>query len=297
MRLTRARIHGYIDEEPAPGVLVYAFVVAALAFVFWLDRVTASSPLQHLYYVPIIVAGLFIGTRAALIASVAAVVLYHLANPALITMGYTEPDIVQVVLFVAVGAVTARLAEDARRLRRLAATDDLTGLHNLRSFEAWLATLLRDAHAANAPLSMLVLDLDRLKLINDVYGHLAGAEAVRTVGLILAARLPPEAVACRYGGDEFAVALPGYTSGGALALADDLCRYVAGVAPALGGISFATGTLSISVGVASLPVDVISTDVSVVAYDESAEGEALFKAADRALYVAKSAGRNRASAI
>ena len=89
-------------------------------------------------------------------------------------------------------------------------TDDLTGLHNLRSFEARLASLVAAARENRSELSILVLDLDRLKQLNDVHGHLAGADAVRTVGHILADRLPSEAVACRYGGDEFVIAVPGY---------------------------------------------------------------------------------------
>ena len=71
----------------------------------------------------------------------------------------------------------------------LAMTDDLTGLHNLRSFEARLAPMVRDARESGTPFVMLVLDVDRLKSLNDRYGHLTGADAVRTVGRILAARV------------------------------------------------------------------------------------------------------------
>ena len=166
------------------------------------------APVQHLYYLPIIVASVRLGRRAGLAAALASVVLYHLANPSLVTFRYEESDLVQIALFIAVGLITAKLAGDARRLHALAMTDDLTGLHNLRSFEAQLITMLRGVRAAQAPLSLLVLDVDRLKSLNDRYGHLTGAEAVRTVGHILASRLPRDAVACRYGGDEFVVGIP-----------------------------------------------------------------------------------------
>jgi diguanylate cyclase (GGDEF)-like protein len=291
MRLAHVRFDPDFAAAPRrEGTRVSAAVAAALALVFWVDRITMSAPLQHLYYLPIILANLRLGRGGGFITSVASVVLYHLANPALITSGYRESDVVQIVLFIAVGVVTARLSDDARRLRQLAATDDLTGLHNLRSFESRLGALLRAARAAHAPLAMLVLDLDRLKILNDMHGHLAGAEAVRTVGRILATRLPPDAVACRYGGDEFAVVLPGRTSDEASAIADGLRRFVATVAPVLGGVSFATGTLSVSVGVAVLAPP--RTDPEGVSHEGDA-GEALFKAADRALYDAKHAGRNR----
>ena len=187
----------------------------------------------------------------------------------------------QIVLFVAVGLVTARVSEDARRLHHLAATDDLTGLHNLRSFEARLVNLVRHAESAGSPLAMLVLDLDRLKSINDVYGHLAGAEAVRTVGGVLASRLPPDAVACRYGGDEFAVALPGHTVEQALQVAGELRQSVAAAAPLLAGISFRQGTLSISVGVACLERQPRRRPgIAFLATSPQTSGEVLFKAAD-----------------
>jgi diguanylate cyclase (GGDEF)-like protein len=122
-----------------------------------------------------------------------------------------------------------------------------------------------------------VLDLDRLKALNDKYGHLAGAEAVRTVGHIIAASVPPAAVACRYGGDEFVIALPGCGESQAKAIADELRRKVNDAAPILAGLPFPKATLSISVGLACRS-------------DES--GEALFRAADEALYSAKASGRN-----
>ena len=279
-------------SEP-PGAITYVAVVVSLAGIFWLDRITASAPLQHLYYLPIIVASLRIGAPAGFAASIVSIVLYHLANPAMFVAGYRESDIVQIVLFVAVGLVTARVSEDARRLHHLAATDDLTGLHNLRSFEARLAGLVGASEATGRPLAMLVLDVDRLKSINDVHGHLAGAEAVRTVGGVLAARLPPEAVACRYGGDEFVVALPEHSADQALQVASDLRNGVASIAPVLAGVNFGRGTLSISVGVACLEPPPRRKPGIAAQTSPHTAGEALFKAADDALYHAKRDGRNR----
>ncbi len=276
-------------------MFVYVAVGLSLAIIFWLDRVTASAPLQHLYYLPIILASLRLGARAGFGVSIAAVVLYHLANPAMFVAGYKESDIVQIALFVAVGLVTARLSSDARRLHHLAATDDLTGLHNLRSFEARLANLVGASETAGTPLAMLVLDVDRLKSINDVHGHLAGAEAVRTVGRVLATHLPGKAVACRYGGDEFAVALPGHSAAQALVVAGDLRHAVAGLAPVLAGISFRRGTLSISIGVACLESQPRRQPGLAVTPSPHTSGEVLFNAADNALYRAKRDGRNRVS--
>lgn len=297
MKLTsdrRARSIRFPIRSRVTGPWVLPAVVAALVLIFELDRVTASAPVQHLYYLPIMLASLRFGRFGGLITSMAAVLLYHLATPTLMTWGYTESDLVQVGLFIAVGIVTAKLAEDAHRLHSLAATDDLTGLHNLRSFEARLSEMVRTSRESGAPLAMLVLDVDRLKSINDTYGHLAGAEAVREVGHVLARHLPGHAVACRYGGDEFAVALPGSPESEASAVADDLRRAVQEVAPTLAGMHFPIRTLSISVGVACLTPGTHARSDGEPPND-ARTGEELFGAADRALYAAKESGRNLVS--
>lgn len=293
MRLTSSP-SGINRDASAAGLLSpgrsVVVVIAALLLVFELDRTTDSAPVQHLYYLPIIFASFSFRTRGGLMAALAAIILYHLANPHLFTFRYEESDLVQIVLFIAVSVVTSKLTHDAHRLRTLAMTDDLTGLHNLRSFEARLATIMRAAHGGGTAVSMFVLDVDRLKALNDKYGHLAGAEAVRTVGHIIAASLPPTAVACRYGGDEFVVVLPFCGASEAQQLADDLRRKVNAAAPVLAGRSFPKGTLSISVGLACRSVDRTAYRSSGPDYES---GEALFRAADVALYLAKEAGRNQ----
>jgi diguanylate cyclase (GGDEF)-like protein len=197
-----------------------------------------------LYYLPIILASLRLGRPAGLGAAIVAMLLYHVANLSRFMSGYSDADVVQTILFVVVGIVTAKLSADARRLRQLATTDDLTGLHNLRSFEARLERMIRTSRETRTPLSMLALDVDRLKSINDTYGHLTGAEAVRLVGHTLPAQLPADAVACRYGGDEFAVAIPNCGRTLARTYAEELRGAVHALAPVLAGRSFAAGTLS-----------------------------------------------------
>jgi len=274
---------------------VAVLVGAALWLIFELDRRTGSAPVQHLYYLPIVLASLRIGPRTGVVVSLVAVVLYHIANLARLTMGYTDTDVVQAALFLFVGIVTATLAADRRRLRALAATDDLTGLHNLRSFEARLAVMVRAARESGTPMAMLVLYVDRLKALNDAHGHLAGAEAVRLVGRTLATCLPPDAVACRYGGDEFAVAIASCTEARARAIAEHLRGSVQALEPVLAGIHFPVRALSISVGMASL--DAVDAASPASPDGEARAGEALFAAADEALYVAKRQGRNRVSAL
>ena len=268
----------------------WGLIGVGLLLVYQLDHTTGSAPVQHLYYLPIILAGVHLRMRGALAAAVGAIVLYHFANPHVLTLQYEEADIVQMALFGVVAAVTATLRHNAERLRKLAMTDDLTGLHNLRSFEERLRALLRASHETRTPLSLLVLDVDHLKSLNDAHGHLAGAEAVRTVGRLLPRRLPPDAVASRYGGDEFVVALPSTAASAAREIANDLRHAVAAEAPVLAGRSFPAATLSISIGLASFdPGDPWVHPIG----DLDRSGEALFQAADRALYLAKANGRNR----
>jgi diguanylate cyclase (GGDEF)-like protein len=134
--------------------------------------------------------------------------------------------------------------------------------------------------------------VDRLKSLNDQYGHLTGAEAVRTVGHVIGERLPPDAIACRYGGDEFVIAMPRCTASLVHQAADSLRRAVHANAPVLAGRPFAAGTLTVSIGgtCASFRRD----DPSRAASPRDVEmGESLFRAADAALYRAKARGRNQ----
>jgi diguanylate cyclase (GGDEF)-like protein len=262
--------------------------------VFWLDRWTSLPAVQHLYYFPIVLSAIALGMTGGLGAAATAILLYHFANPRFLTLRYAESDLLQMAVFLAVGIVAARLAEDTRRVRRLAMTDDLTGLHNLRSFELELNRVVREALVRRQPVALMVLDVDRLKGLNDEHGHLAGAEAVRTVGRLVAECMPPAAIACRYGGDEFVIALPNYSASTASILAETLRGAVHADAPELAGQPFPQGTLSISIGLVIREFNDRLIDMSSHSTDEL--GEELFRAADEALYIAKRAGRNRVHA-
>jgi diguanylate cyclase (GGDEF)-like protein len=289
MRLTTA--HNSPSRLPIrsrPRALLTVMWLAAIsAGVFALDRGTGLPHVQHLYYIPIILAATRLGAFGGAAAAVLAIALYHLANPQLLTWKNEESDVLQMAVFVAVGIVAARLADDARRLHQLAMTDDLTGLHNLRSFELELSAMMR---AGKGLVSLLVLDVDRLKSLNDEHGHLAGAEAVRTVGRIIAEHIPADAIACRYGGDEFVIALP-CAAPEAECVADELRRAVLARAPILAGAHFPAQTLSISIGLASRSLH--ERAVADRPAQDDDEGEALFRTADAALYAAKNGGRNR----
>ena len=274
--------------------LLIILVLVSLGLIYKLDQSTGAAPIQHLYYLPIVIAGLWLPRHAGFIAGLAAVVLYHLANPILLASRYRESDILEIVLFVGVGVVAAKLADDRRQLHRLSVTDDLTGLYNLRGFDAMLMPIIRIASQAGTPVTLVVLDVDRLKSINDTHGHRAGADAVRSVGQIVGAWLPDGAFGCRFGGDEFVVALPGHDVPAASGTAETLRAAVHASAPVLAGVPFAPGTLSISMGLACRT----RFDGPSYGPDTYAEmAESLFHAADQALYVAKTAGRNQIHSV
>jgi diguanylate cyclase (GGDEF)-like protein len=271
--------------SPAHSRRYLILIAGALLLIAFIDHASGNLPFQHLYYLPIILAATRFGRRGGLIAGLASVALYHLANLRLMHFSHSEGDIVQMVLFFSVGVIAAKLTDDANRMRLPAVTDDLTGLHNLRSFETHFARLVNQGRINKTPLSLLVLDLDRLKSLNDNFGHLAGAEAVRTVGHLIARHIPPDVVACRYGGDEFVIELPQHTIGQAVELAETVRRAVYDAEPTLVGCAFPASTLSISIGAAG-SLNCGTNGVAEV-------GEELFRAADRALYRAKEQGRNQ----
>lgn len=165
------------------------------------------------------------------------------------------------------------LQED--RLRRLATTDGLTGLMNRRHFTGYLHHEIARAERYKTPLSLLVIDLDWLKAINDGHGHTAGDRAIAAVADTLHKGLRTTDYAARYAGDEFAALLPETTAKEALGLARRVSQRVAALALGPHGQA-----LSVSIGVADLEGCAAAT------------AEELFMAADEALYRAKAAGRN-----
>jgi diguanylate cyclase (GGDEF)-like protein len=155
-------------------------------------------------------------------------------------------------------------------------TDVLTGVQNRRSFDLKLDEELHRARNRRIPLSLLMIDIDHFKKLNDRFGHPVGDETLRSVAHILRAELRPQDFLFRYGGEEFAVILPETTLRGAMVLGE---RFRRGVQRA----PWKNRSITVSIGAA--------------VFDEAMEGpNDLLQAGDSALYHAKQAGRNRVSA-
>jgi diguanylate cyclase (GGDEF)-like protein len=284
MKLTNRIIQRGATPDSHRGAGI-GFIALLLLSIVALDSMTGELPVHHFYYMPIILAAVRFKKAGGLSAACAAGVFYHLTNPNSFRSQNLGRDLVQLGVFIGMGLIAVKLAGDAERMRKLAHTDDLTGLHNLRSFEANYAAMLQQARSSQTPLALLVLDLDHLKAINEQYGHIAGAHAIQAMGKVIAEHTPKEAVACRYGGDEFVILLPEYSVPRAARVARRLHSNLLSLSPVLAGHPLPPGSLTISAGVASLSPE--PND------DLSSAGERLFRDADEALFQAKAQGRNR----
>jgi two-component system cell cycle response regulator len=179
----------------------------------------------------------------------------------------------------------AQVIETARadnaRLEVLAHTDPLTQVLNRRALTVRLASELERARRYDAALSLLMVDLDHFKTVNDEHGHLVGDDVLREFAGVLQHAIRSVDVVARYGGEEFVVGLPETALAGAVVFAERLRERIAETPFAIThGNPLA---LTASIGVAFFP----SADVNTV--------EDLFARADEALYRAKADGRNRVS--
>src|SRR6184192_422220 len=164
------------------------------------------------------------------------------------------------------------------KLKETSFKDEVTGLYNRRFFSLRLEEEISRFRRFNHPVSVVLLDLDGFKGVNDEFGHAVGDETLREIAQILMKHSRGINVVSRYGGDEFAILLVETSKAGARLYADRIRQVVA-------TFPFSHGkSITASFGVASLPDD------------EAANSEDLFRAADEALYAAKRAGKNQVAA-
>ena len=162
-------------------------------------------------------------------------------------------------------------------IERMAITDGLTGLFNHRNFQETLTAEFRRLERFSAPLSLLLIDIDFFKKINDSYGHPAGDEVLRGVAEVIRETVRSVDIPARYGGEEFAALLPGTNHEGALKMAERLRESIEKTRFPFEGKEL---RVTVSIGAATSPHDAVAK-------------EELVEKTDKALYYAKRNGRNR----
>jgi diguanylate cyclase (GGDEF)-like protein len=193
---------------------------------------------------------------------------------------------------------TIQNAIDAKKIEKMVRMDDLTGLANDRYLHERLPVEVEHHVATQTPLSIIFLDLDGFKSINDTYGHMAGSNTLAEYGHLLAKVVrAPGATLARYGGDEFVVVLPGTTPEQAAAVAEDIRR--ATEAHVFLAAPWANGEAPLNLGdiiTASIGISTLHPPPAVEPDQRIHVGIRLLQTADKAMYDSKDGGKNRASA-
>jgi two-component system cell cycle response regulator len=172
-----------------------------------------------------------------------------------------------------------RLREIHRQSLELAATDALTGLHNRRYLDAHLARQIQRAKETRKPCSVLILDIDHFKRINDTFGHQAGDEVLKGLAESFKFNIRGIDLACRFGGEEFVIVMPETERADAEAVAERLREAIA------------SKLFSLGPGREEIPV---TASIGIAILDPATDSpQTLLERADKALYEAKANGRNK----
>jgi diguanylate cyclase (GGDEF)-like protein len=173
------------------------------------------------------------------------------------------------------GRIIGVVKKSRKRLSSLANEDKLTGLHNRQYFDKISRTEFIEAKERDSKLSILFIDIDHFKSVNDTYGHKKGDDALKIIAQLICASCRKSDFVARYGGEEIVVILPNTTSRDAVSVAQEINNIVAKQTKKILGIK-----ITVSIGVATYP-------------DDGTTLKGLLERADKALYQAKKSGRNR----
>ena len=268
--------------RPLPQQPQARIAVEILAMLVFLTAVLAfsggdKSPLMNLYLLPIVTAALALGKRATLLVTVLVASCYALlgvlaGGTAALTADFAITAVGVLAPFLLVAFCTTLLAENIHvakaRIRALADRDELTGLYNMRAFKRLVEREHELAMRAEGNYSLLMVDIEHLKSINDTYGHEAGNRAVRLVADALQRLTRSTDLVARYGGDEFIV----YLAGADKAVAEEVAQRVRNVV-------FAT-TLEVDVKMVRIKVN-----VGAATYPEDGQLlQPVMTSADRLMY-------------
>jgi len=261
---------------------------AMIGFITWVLRFTGGldSPLLNTYLLPVITSALTLGklttlSEVALIAACEVWLGGSFSMHRLASLAFLGGFAAQIAPVMLVAYIVTMFSSDIRyglsRAKLLSETDELTGLLNMRGFSIAANRLFGQAQRYNRAASVLMIDSDNLKAVNDTHGHEAGNRLLRQLTRLVQAELRYTDVLARYGGDEFIVLLPETPAAGAKEVAERIREAVAGTPLE---IDHKRIGCTVSVGIASYPGDGNTLD-------------AVAARADRAMYAAKQAGRDR----
>ena len=262
---------------------------AMVLFITWVLWYTGklASPLVNAYLLVIITSALALGKlttmfEMALITACFMLLGGNSPSGEVLSLAYVGGLVAQLAPMLLVAYITTMFSADIRfglnRARLLSETDDLTAVYNMHGFAIVADRLFNQAVRYNRPASLLMIDSDNLKSVNDVHGHEAGNQLLKLVAKCIETELRHTDVLARYGGDEFVALLPEAPAARAMEVAQRIIKAVAHTPLEFEGKRIDT---SVSIGLASYPDDGRSID--------TIQGRA-----DRAMYLAKEQGRNRA---
>ncbi len=258
-----------------------------IGFITWILYYTGRSGqiVVTLYLLPIIVTALVLGRSVTMlqVALIAACYIFvgHAVNMTFFSpssIGHFALDIAPMLL---VAYTTSMLSGDIvnamSRMRATSDTDALTGLYNMRAFDSFARHELAQASRYNRNFSLMMLDSDHLKQVNDTYGHAAGDRLIQNVAEVTRSVIKSTDVVARYGGDEFVCLLSGADKEAAVQVAERVRKRLSDDPLLIDNDEVA---ITVSIGIATYPMNGETLDD-------------LAKNADRALYVSKAQGRNR----
>jgi diguanylate cyclase (GGDEF)-like protein len=261
---------------------------AMIGFITWVCYYTGglASPLLNTFLLPVITSSLTLGklttlVEVALIAACQVFLGGSFSMDQLLSLAFLGGFAAQIAPVILVAYIVSMFSADIRyglsRAKLLSETDELTGLLNMRGFSIAANRLFGQAVRYNRAATVLMIDSDNLKAVNDTHGHEAGNRLLKQLTRLVQAELRYTDVLARYGGDEFVVLLPETPPAGAFEVASRIREAIASMPLE---VDSKRVTCTVSIGLASHPADGNSMDAVVAR-------------ADRAMYEAKRAGRNR----
>lgn len=261
---------------------------AMIVFITWVLMYTggSASPLKDLYFLVIVVSALTLGKLATLlelglIALCFVWLNYPQLNVAVLSLPFGTTLLAQLAPMLLVAYITTMLSADIRsaygHMKVLSETDELTGVLNVRAFTAVSDRMFRQSERYARPFSVLMIDSDSLKTVNDTLGHEAGNRLLKITVQCIQGQLRQADLVARYGGDEFVVLLPETPCSGAVGVAERIRKSVESSKLTTREKRVA---VTVSIGVACYP-------------NHGGNLDSVLEKADQAMYASKADGKNR----